>query len=159
MTLDEFRIELEGEMKWAGSLLAEIEGIEYSAEVESNGSYLFGVVMLANPGMAEDEKIYISLEADMDIDNNVDREDFEKARAAFRTRINGIYETLTGVNDPASALVGIAKEIDAELDKEGMQCMRNLGRNAAFLMKSISLGRAEFGLPEVERGARTNFIR
>ena len=86
MTLDEFRIELEGEMKWAGSLLAEIEGIEYSAEVESNGSYLFGVVMLANPGMAEDERIYISLEADMDIDNNVDREDFEKARAAFRTR-------------------------------------------------------------------------
>lgn len=48
---------------------------------------------------------------------------------------------------------------DAELDKEGMQCMRNLGRNAAFLMKSISLGKAEFGLPEVERGARTNFIR
>lgn len=118
MTLDEFRIELEGEMKWAGSLLAEIEGIEYSAEVESNGSYLFGVVMLANPGMAEDERIYISLEADMDIDNNVDREDFEKARAAFRTRIGGICDTLTGVNDPASALVGIAKEIDAELDKE-----------------------------------------
>lgn len=118
MTLNEFRIELEGEMKWAGSLLAEIEGIEYSAEVESNGSYLFGVVMLANPGMAEDERIYISLEADMDIDNNVDREDFEKARAAFRTRIGGICETLTGVDDPASALVGIAKEIDAELDKE-----------------------------------------
>ncbi len=118
MTLDEFRIELEGEMKWAGSLLAEIEGIEYSAEVESNGSYLFGVVMLANPGMAEDEKIYISLEADMDIDNNVDREDFEKARAAFRTRISGIHDTLSSVNDPASALVGIAKEIDAELDKE-----------------------------------------
>ena len=118
MTLDEFRIELEGEMKWACSLLAEIEGIEYSAEVESNGSYLFGVVMLANPGMSEDEKIYISLEADMDIDNNVDSEDFERSRAAFRTRIAGICDTLSSVNDPASALVGIAKEIDAELDKQ-----------------------------------------
>lgn len=118
MTLDEFRIELEGEMKWAGSLLAGIEGIEYSAEVESNGSYLFGVVMLANPGMAEDEKIYISLEADMDIDNNVDRDSYEKAKAAFRTRIGGICDTLSSVNDPASAVVGIAKEIDAELDAE-----------------------------------------
>lgn len=48
---------------------------------------------------------------------------------------------------------------DAALDEEGMQCMRNLGRNAAFLMKSINLGKESFGLPEVEKGARTNFIR
>ena len=48
---------------------------------------------------------------------------------------------------------------DAALDEEGMQCMRNLGRNAAFLMKSIKLGKEQFGLPEVEKGARTNFIR
>ena len=118
MTISEFEARLNEEMEWAGSLLSKIEGIEYSAEVESNGSYLFGVVMLANPGMSEEEKIYISLEADMDIDNNVDSEDFERSRAAFRTRIAGICDTLSSVDDPASALVGIAKEIDAELDKQ-----------------------------------------
>ena len=47
----------------------------------------------------------------------------------------------------------------ATLDEEGMQCMRNLGRNAAFLIKSLRLGEEKEGLPEVERRFRTNFIR
>ena len=48
---------------------------------------------------------------------------------------------------------------EAVLDEEGMQCMRNLARNTAFLIKSISDGKKQYGLPELERGARTNFIR
>ena len=48
---------------------------------------------------------------------------------------------------------------DALLDLEGMQTMRNLARNMAFLIKSIALGKAELGLPSPERGARTNFIK
>lgn len=48
---------------------------------------------------------------------------------------------------------------DASLDEEGMQTMRALGRNAAFLMKSIALGKEKYGLPEVEKRLRTNFIR
>lgn len=47
----------------------------------------------------------------------------------------------------------------AALDEEGMQCMRNLARNAAFLIKSIKLGEEKEGLPTVERRFRTNFIR
>ena len=41
-------------------------------------------------------------------------------------------------------------------DKEGMQTMRTLGRNMAFLMKSIQLGKAQFGLPEKEPVTQTN---
>ena len=48
---------------------------------------------------------------------------------------------------------------DAALDAEGMLCMRNLGRNMAFLMKSIALGRERYGLPEKEPAVRTNFIK
>ena len=48
---------------------------------------------------------------------------------------------------------------DAALDEEGMQCMRNLARNTAFLMRSIAIGKKKVGLPEVERTYRTNFIR
>lgn len=46
---------------------------------------------------------------------------------------------------------------DVEKDKEGLQTMRNLGRNMAFLVKSIALGKEKYGLPEKERLARTNF--
>ena len=42
-------------------------------------------------------------------------------------------------------------------DKEGLQTMRTLGRNMAFLMKSIQLGKAQFGLPEKEPVTATNF--
>ena len=44
-------------------------------------------------------------------------------------------------------------------DKEGMQIMRTLGRNMAFLIKSIQLGKEQFGLPEKEPRVGTNFIR
>lgn len=39
---------------------------------------------------------------------------------------------------------------DVRKDKEGMQTMRVLGRNMAFLIKSIALGRQQLGLPERE---------
>lgn len=48
---------------------------------------------------------------------------------------------------------------EAAQDEEGMQGMRTLARNMAFLMKSIALGKREYGLPEQEPHARTNFIR
>ena len=44
-------------------------------------------------------------------------------------------------------------------DLEGMQTMRTLARNMAFLMKAIALGKAQYGLPEKEKHAWTNFIR
>ena len=48
---------------------------------------------------------------------------------------------------------------EAAGDAEGLQQMRTLARNMAFLMKSIALGRDQFGLPEREPGQMTNFIR
>ena len=48
---------------------------------------------------------------------------------------------------------------EADEDAEGLQQMRTLARNMAFLMKSIALGREAYGLPERERIIRTNFVR
>ena len=44
-------------------------------------------------------------------------------------------------------------------DEEGLQTMRTLGRNMAFLMKSIALGKEAYGIPENEPKVATNFIR
>lgn len=44
-------------------------------------------------------------------------------------------------------------------DAEGLQTMRVLARNMAFLMKSIALGKEKYGLPEVEPWQPTHFIR
>ena len=48
---------------------------------------------------------------------------------------------------------------EADRDEEGKQTMRVLARNMTFLMKSIELGKKQFGLPEKEEHAFTHFIR
>lgn len=48
---------------------------------------------------------------------------------------------------------------DAQKDEEGLQTMRTLGRNMAFLLKSIALGKEKYGIPEKEPAVMTSFIR
>ena len=46
---------------------------------------------------------------------------------------------------------------DVNDDLEGLQTMRNLGRNAAFLIKAIRAQKEKEGLPEQEKAVFTNF--
>lgn len=48
---------------------------------------------------------------------------------------------------------------DAMKDEEGLQTMRTLARNMAFLIKSIALGKEKYGLPKKEVPVMTHFIR
>ena len=48
---------------------------------------------------------------------------------------------------------------EANEDGEGLQTMRTLAENMAFLMRSIELGKREFGLPEKEPRVSTNFVK
>ena len=47
----------------------------------------------------------------------------------------------------------------AAQDLEGIATVRNLAKNMTFLMKSIALGKAQFGLPELDPVTPTHFIR
>lgn len=51
---------------------------------------------------------------------------------------------------------GSTKE-DVEKDLEGLQTMRNLARNMAFMIKSIKLGKEKYELPKLEKGTFTSF--
>ena len=49
---------------------------------------------------------------------------------------------------------------EAKQDLEGLQTMRNLGKNMAYLLKCIDLGKKQnIQKPEYEKTIRTNFIR
>lgn len=49
---------------------------------------------------------------------------------------------------------------EVKQDLEGMQTMRNLGKNMAWLLKCIQAGKDRgIEIPEAERSSRTNFIR
>lgn len=47
---------------------------------------------------------------------------------------------------------------DVEKDLEGLQTMRNLGRNMAFLLKAIKAQKEIDGIPVQENSERTNFM-
>lgn len=47
---------------------------------------------------------------------------------------------------------------EAVKDLEGLQTMRTLGKNIAFLIKAIKLGINTYGLPDEENKVMTNFI-
>lgn len=71
------------------------------------------------------------------------------------------YFTISGMTVASSqywnSVHGAAPGEAAE-DKEGLQTVRALARNMAFLMKSIALGKEKYGLPEKEERVWTNFI-
>ena len=72
------------------------------------------------------------------------------------------YFTISGMPVASSQYwnsVHGGKPGDALEDGEGMQTMRTLAQNMSFLIKSIDLGKKQFGLPEKEEGVRTSFIR
>ncbi|MEZ3426036.1 MAG: flavodoxin family protein [Lachnospiraceae bacterium] len=49
---------------------------------------------------------------------------------------------------------------EASQDAEGLQTMRNLAKNMAWMLKCFALGRKNgVSLPDTETGIRTNFIR
>lgn len=47
---------------------------------------------------------------------------------------------------------------EVEQDLEGLQTMRNLGKNIAFLLKAIEAQKEKTGIPQQEKTYRTNFI-
>ncbi len=72
------------------------------------------------------------------------------------------YFTISGMPIASSQYwnsVHGGKPGDALEDGEGLQTMRTLAQNMSFLIKSIALGKEQFGLPEKEVGIRTSFIR
>ncbi len=141
MTVGELKIALQGEMDWAKELLSDIEGIEFSAEVEGSedSSYTFGVVMLGTAGMTDDERIYISLEADINSDDTVDAEGFASAVESFRSGLCDIAAVLRESDDKAAALSEIGKRIDEELDKAYAAELDRINRETSDRVK-IAIG-------------------
>ena len=72
------------------------------------------------------------------------------------------YFTISGMPVASSQYWNIVhgrEKGDAGGDLEGMQTMRTLARNMAFLIKSIALGKEAYGIPEKEPWQGTHFVR
>lgn len=85
-------------------------------------------------------------------------------RAGATNAIDGLNKFFTYAHMPVvpsqywNIVFGKTAE-ETSRDEEGLQTMRTLARNMAFLMKSIALGKETYGLPEIEEHLWTHFIR
>ena len=72
------------------------------------------------------------------------------------------YFTISGMPVASSTYwnsIHGANKGEAAEDAEGLDTMRTLAKNMSFLIKSIALGKAEYGLPALENKVYTNFVR
>lgn len=71
------------------------------------------------------------------------------------------YFTITGMQVASSSYWNLVHGFTAEdvrKDLEGLQTMRNLARNMAFLIKAIGDAKQKYGCPEFEQEIFTNFM-
>ena len=86
-------------------------------------------------------------------------------RAGTTATIDGILKYFTIRQMPVVSstywpMVHGSKPEDVMQDEEGLQTMRNLAKNMAWLIKCIDAGKkAGIDVPATETGAKTNFIR
>lgn len=86
-------------------------------------------------------------------------------RAGTTATLDGIIKYFTIKQMPVVSstywpMVHGSKPEDVLQDKEGLQTMRNLAKNMAWLIKCINAGKnAGIDVPVADSGSRTNFIR
>ncbi len=119
MTIEGLRNKIKEELSHAEELLRNIDGIVYSATLEETDrtAYMFGVVMIGTEGMADGDKIYLSLEGEIDINDVVNEEKLAADATAFRERIEGICARLAAAEDKGAEILAIGGEMDRELDE------------------------------------------
>ncbi len=85
---------------------------------------------------------------------------FRRGRNTASFDVLNKYFTISGMPVASSTywnqVHGFTAE-DVKKDLEGLQTMRNLARNMAFLIRAVADAREKYGAPEMERGAFTSF--
>ena len=78
-------------------------------------------------------------------------------RTGSTSALSDIYKYFEISGMPIATSSYFNEIYDSEDDTEGIQTMKNLGRNMAFLIKSIKLGKEKYEMPYKVTGFKTNF--
>ena len=139
MTVNETKVRIEEELKKVKeSFGAASDYVEYDIQIGENEiegahtdiTYIFGSFAIGKKDSAEEDKLYLPLDAELDDDDNVNEEDFEKNLAAFLERIDPIREKLLNAEDRDAAIDEIISDFDHEIDEKYRQEIEKLNRAA-----------------------------
>ncbi len=112
--------------------------VKYTVEIGENNidgaptdiTYIFGSFSLGTEDMSEEDRLYLPLDAELDDDDNVNEEAFEKNLADFKRTVAEIREKLLSAEDYDEKLCGMITEFDTQMEKKYLEEMERINAGA-----------------------------
>lgn len=150
MTINEAQVKIEKELKRCSSLFAGSNvNVKYDIHSSLNETptgtetlCLFGVIELSCEGVADDDKLLMSLDTDIKTDGSVDADSLEDRSAILYNKLGLIKERLDAASDKAEELRLISKEVDDSLDEEYKRRLEALNANTRKTLITAAIGAA-----------------
>ena len=127
MTVNETKERILAELKEiADSFGKASDYVSYDVQIGENEiesaptdiTYIFGSLAIGKPGAKDDDKLYLPLDAELDDDDTVDAESFEKNLEDFKNLVAPIRERMLAADDIDAEVESIIAEFDKEMDEK-----------------------------------------
>ena len=127
MTVTQTKERIENELKAVKESFGDASSlVNYSVEVEVNNidgapvdvTYVFGSLSIGAEGADEDDKLYLPLDAELDDDDIVNEEAFEKNLEVFKQRVERIRARVLASDNYSEEVKAIIADFDREMDEK-----------------------------------------
>ena len=139
MTVIETKAKIENELQAVTESFGNAKSlVKYSVDVEVNSiegahddvTYVFGALSIGPEGAEENDRLYLPLDAELDDDDNVNEEEFNKNLEAFKERSAAIRDRILAAEDYNAEVKAIIEEFDREMDEKYQAELDRLNRVA-----------------------------
>lgn len=112
--------------------------VKYSVEVEVNHiegaeediTYVFGSLSIGPEGSGDEDRLYLPLDAELDDNDIVDEDQFERSLAQFKEKTASIRERILSSKDYNEEAKLVIEDFDREMDEMYRAEMERLNRVA-----------------------------
>ena len=158
MTASETKVRIEKEL---AEIAATFKGIEhlvkYEVQVGENEiegdvtdiTYIFGSFSVGKPDASEEDRLYLSLDTDLDDEDNVDDAQFEENLAAFKENVTLLRDRLLSSENPEDEVDVIIKNFDKNLEEKYKEEIERLNRTTSRNLKIAAIATLIAGIAAI----------
>lgn len=139
MTVNETKQRIENELKAMAESFGDASSlVKYEVDVEVNViegapedvTCVFGSLSIGPEGSEEDDRLYLPLDAELDDDDNVNEELFEKNVLRFRAKAEDIRDRILSSDNYEAEIKAIIEEFDREMDEKYREELERINKVA-----------------------------
>ena len=127
--------------------------VKYSVEAEENHiegapvdfTAVFGSLSIGPEGAEDDDRLYLTLDAELDDDDNVSEEAFENNLAAFHERVSAIRERILASDDYNAEVKAIIIDFDREMEEKyqaELERLNKIAKRNLIVASAVAAGAA-----------------